>query len=124
MNDYYFRVKASDRAELRRVLRAINVLRLVDGELVTRREGDSWVEVGRIPDWRNPDFWLKEPLSGEAYWHYNLRTDINVRRRIRDLVATGDIDALVLDTARGRWYSKVDSNDTEASPDFPKAVWL
>jgi len=123
MNDYFFRVKASDRAEMRRVLRAINVMRLVDGELVPKREGDAWYEIGRLEDWQNPGQWLKEPVSSEAYWHYNLRSEINVRKRIKDLVAAGDPDALILDSAKGRWYSRV-VGDEDTSPDNPKAVWL
>jgi len=121
--DYFFRVKASDRAEMRRVLRAINVLKLVEGELVPHREGDSWVEVGRLPDWQNPIDWLKEPISGEAYWHYNLRTTIRVRRRIQELVAAGDPDAIILDSAKGRWYAKVQDNE-DATPEYVKNPWL
>ena len=122
-DDYYFRVKASDRVELRRVLRAINVLKLVDGEITPRRDEDAWIEVGRIADWLSPNVWVKEPISGEAYWHYNLRTSINVRKRIRDLVASGDPDAVILDSARGRWFSKVVGSD-DATPDFVKQVFL
>ncbi len=127
MNDYYFRVKASDRGEMRRVLRAINVLKLEDGESVPKRDGDAWYEVGRIIDWQSPNpnnpVWVKEPISGEAYWHYNLRTDINVRARVRQLVLDGDPDAVILDSAKGRWFSVVVS-DEDASPARPKVVWL
>jgi hypothetical protein len=121
--DYFFRVKASDRTEMRRVLRAINVLRLIEGELVPHREGDAWVEIGRLPDWQNPTQWLTEPVSGEAYWHYNLRTEIRVRRRIRELVASGDPDAIILDSAKGRWYARV-VDDEDATPDIIKNQWL
>lgn len=121
MSDYYFRVKASDRAEMRRVLRAINVIRVVDGEIVPRRDGDAWQELGRIEDWQDPGRWARDPVSGEAYWHYNLRTDIKLRARIRALVEAGDPDALILDSAKGRWFSKADE---DTMPDFPKVVWL
>lgn len=121
MSDYYFRVKASDRTEMRRVLRAINVIRVVDAEVVPRRAGDAWQEIGRIEDWQNPGVWVKEPVSGEPYWHYNLRTDINIRARIRNLVDAGDPDAIILDAEKGRWFSKADE---DTMPDFPKIVWL
>lgn len=123
MTDFYFRVKASDRGEMRRVLRSINVMQIVDSEFVPKRDGDAWDEIGRIEDWQNPGQWLKEPISGEAYWHYNLRTEINVRKRIKDLVASGDPDALILDSAKGRWYAKVTA-DSDATPDILKRVWL
>lgn len=127
MNDYFFRVKASDRAEMRRVLRAINVMEIRDGEFVPKRDGDSWDEVGRIADWLSPNpenpSWVKEPISGEAYWHYNLRTEINVRKRVKDLVEAGDPDALILDSGKGRWFSKVVA-DEDVGPDWPKRVWL
>lgn len=123
MSDFFFRVKASDRGELRRVLRAINVLKLVDGEILPRRDGDAWVEVGRIEDWENPGTWVKEPISGEAYWHYNLRTEINVRKRVADLVLAGDLDAIILDSAKGRWFSKVTAG-VDDSPTFQKQVFL
>lgn len=124
MEDYFFRVKASDRPEMRRVLRAINVLdRDADGNDVPHRQEDSWVEVGRIPNWQNPNQFVKDPVSGEAYWHYNLRTDINVRRRIKDLVASGNPDALILNSAKGRWWSRVD-NDDMSSPLVLKSNWL
>lgn len=124
MSDYYFRVKASDRAELRRVLRAINVIRVVDGEIVPRRDADVWAEVGRIEDWQNPGVWLKEPVSGEAYWHYNLRTDINLKARIRNLVDSGDPDAVILDSAKGRWFFRDDGDSADAAPMFTKHVFL
>jgi hypothetical protein len=121
MSDYYIRVKASDRAEMRRVLRAINVIRVIDGEIQPRRDGDAWQEVGRIENWQAPGQWVKEPVSGEAYWHYNLRTGIRLKARIRELTDAGDPDALILDSAKGRWFSKADE---DVGPDFPKQVWL
>lgn len=124
MSDYYFRVKASDRAELRRVLRAINVIRVVNGEIVPRRDGDAWLEVGRIEDWQNPGQWVKEPISGEVYWHYNLRTDIALRARIRNLVDSGDPDAILLDSEKGRWFFRADGDNDKTAPNFIKLVWL
>jgi hypothetical protein len=124
VNDYYIRVKASDRDEMRRVLRAINVMRLQNGELVPKHEGDAWYEVGRICDWQNPVDWLREPVSGEAYWHYNLRTDINVRKRVKDLVALGDPDAIILDSEKGRWFSKLNGDGDDDTPSMPRNVWL
>jgi len=121
MSDYYIRVKASDRGEMRRVLRTINVIRVIDGEIVPRRDGDGWDEVGRIEDWQNPGTWVKEPISGEAYWHYNLRTDINLKARIRNLTDQGDPDALILDSARGRWFSR---GDEDLAPGIIKQLWL
>ena len=124
--DYFFRVKASDRGEMRRVLRSINVMQNnpEPGEPdIPKRDGDSWVEVGRIPNWQNPNQWLKEPVSGEAYWHYNMRTEVNIKKRIKDLVASGDPDALILDAEPGRWWSKVTNGDMQP-PVIMKSVWL
>ena len=124
--DYFFRVKASDRGEMRRVLRAINVMQNnpeVGQPDIPKREGDSWVEIGRIVDWTDPNKFVKDPVSNEAYWHYNLRTEINVRRRIKDLVAFGDPDALILDANKGRWWARV-TNDDMDSPAIQKSVWL
>lgn len=122
--NYFFRVKASDRGELRRVLRAINVLdRDGDGNNIPNRLGDCWVEVGRLPDWTDPSKFIKDPDSGESYWHYNLRTTINVKKRIKDLVAEGDPDALILDSAKGRWWAKVSGDDMN-TPTILKSVWL
>lgn len=132
--DYHFRVKASDRGELRRVLRAINVMQNnpeAGQPDIPKRSGDAWYEVGRIADWQDPTKWARDPVSGEAFWHYNLRTSINVRRRIKQLVASGDPDALILDSARGRFFSKVQPGDIDGvpseedtAPDYPKCVWL
>lgn len=123
MEDYFFRVKASDRAEMRRLLRALNVINVLNGEIVPQREGDCWFEIGRIADWTDESKWVKDPVSGEAYWHYNLRTSINVRRRIRDAVAEGNVDAIALNNEKGRWYARV-TDDESDTPVMAKVVWL
>jgi hypothetical protein len=123
MEDYYFRVKASDRVEMRRLLNALNVIKIRDGEIVPHRDGDSWVDIGRLDNWQNPNQFVKDPVSGEVYWHYNLRTAINVRRRIKDAVAEGNADAIALNSEKGRWYARV-TNDDNDKPLMQKVVWL
>ena len=123
MEDYYFRVKTSDRAEMRRLLNVLNVIKVRDGEIVPHREGDSWIEIGRIDNWQNPNQFVKDPVSGQAYWHYNLRTDINVRKRVKDAVLAGNADAIALDSEKGRWFSRVE-NSEGSTPAMPKVAWL
>lgn len=123
MQDYYFRVKTTDRDEMRRLLRELNIIRVRDGEIVPFREGDAWLDIGRLDNWQNPGAFLRDPVSNEPYWHYNLRTTINVRGRIRNAVLEGNPDAIALDSQKGRWFSRV-TNDESDTPEMPKVVWL
>jgi hypothetical protein len=117
MADYAIRCERDDRNEMRRLLKKLDVIDVIQPGDVVVVPGGAWDEIGTIPDWRTANAQGQGPVlrgpGGLPYWHYNLRTPINLRKRIRNRAGDPDIDLLA--TQLGKFFAKIvnTNNDPE-----------
>jgi hypothetical protein len=120
VNDYYLRVKASDRVPLRNALIALDVMEVVDGNLIVKGPGGYDV-IGPLRNMDDTD-WVK--VGGEIAHHYNLRLPYDLRQRIIDLAAEGNTTAQTIIANRARFYARIGGGGIDEAPEFAKRVWL
>lgn len=108
MRDYHLRCERDNRQEMRRLLKKLDIIDVDADGNITVLGGGAWDEIGTVVDWRTADQEGAGPVlqgpGGKPYWHYNLRTPVNIRKRIRNRAGDPDVDLLA--TELGRWFSK------------------
>lgn len=114
MRNYHLRCERDDRQEMRRLLRKLDIIDVdVEGNIAVIG-GGAWDEIGTIVNWSTAvdgEGPVLRGLNNQPYWHFNLRTSVNIRKRIRNRAGDPDIDLLA--TRLGKFFARRGATEGE-----------